>query len=118
MRGEDGDPHPRGTGSRRVHPHMRGKDVPASNGAGGDHRFTPTCVGKMGSRGSRPRDLTGSPPHAWGRCSASGVRSGCWTVHPHMRGEDAVVPLPVPPFLGFTPTCVGKMCRGLAIVIG
>src|SRR5690606_5388769 len=50
------------------------------------HRFTPTCVGTTGRLASRPL----SP-----------------SVHPHVRGDDALQVHRADGVLRFTPTCVG-----------
>ena len=113
---------------RSVHPHMRGEDYHADIADFPRPRFPPTCVGKTGGVGSAPvvspvhphmrgedieylsewRQFVGSPPHAWGRPSATPAGSlqarftptcvgktrslhpsdAFPTVHPHVRGED------------------------------
>ena len=111
----------------KAHPHVRGEDVGQrgrANGLPGSPprawggprrvpllmpwpRLTPTCVGRTGDRG---RPMRGHP------------------AHPHVRGEDAVMPAnpacgggspprawggrtttpPPPQLLRLTPTCVGR----------
>ena len=114
----------------------------------GPYRFTPTCAGKTPGLEGFPRLRAGSPPRAWGRPVADEERpaghrftptcvgktqekkpgGSAFSVHPHVRGEDSIRPLPagvtdgspprawgrrVPreprdPCERFTPTCVGK----------
>ncbi len=93
-----------------VHPHVRGDDSPA--------RW-------------RLRPYIGPPPRAWGRSKNQGVgleasrstptcvgtmpRPGYpeqrRTVHPHVRGDDAVGSHSPYSLRWSTPTCVGTICR-------
>src|SRR6266851_4164186 len=99
-----------------VHPHMRGDNV-----------FGAILV-------TLPR---GSPPHAWGQCPPLAPAWRLWSVNPHMRGDNAAPAVSTncvsgsPPHawgqcraahhrgddLRFTPTCVGTISRGSAMVL-
>ncbi len=147
MRGEDDRIFLRTPGSCGSPPHawgrLHGITIRTSTA-----RFTPTCVGKTYCRSPFSDRPTGSPPHAWGRpiilfflsmghrFTPTCVGKTCHrhrrlpvtSVHPHMRGEDALsdafllhvigspphawgrlLPYSISCFIfRFTPTCVGK----------
>ena len=54
-------------------------------------RFTPTCVGKILAQIVFLRRVRGSPPRAWGRFHQCCPPVHWESVHPHVRGEDAVI---------------------------
>jgi len=115
MRGDNSTTAPQHGMARTVHPHMRGDNC---------H----TTV-------TRDSFVTGSPPHAWGQCSALVFCASQYSVHPHMRGDNTTSVLSTltsfagsPPHawgqctsgaeekelsLRFTPTCVGTMSPSL-----
>ena len=76
--------------STTVHPHMRGADVSAFCTISMIQRFIPTCVGADVSCRPTIPDGGGSSPHAWGRWPRARARRIWTTVHPHMRGADAL----------------------------
>jgi len=53
----------------------------------------------------------GSPPRAWGRFGSPRLRYELFSVHPHVRGEDAPANVGRQRLERFTPTCVGKIKR-------
>ena len=71
-------------GGRTVHPHVRGES--GMNRMGILARFTPTCVGKAGLRGSSRPGPSTVHPHVRGE-SADPTGPVRRTVHPHVRGE-------------------------------
>jgi len=54
-------------------------------------------------------DNGGSPPRAWGKCRVQRAQVGDHAVHPHGRGENAMMAMPSAVPVRFTPTGVGKM---------
>ena len=50
-----------------VHPHIRGENEFAGILATDAIRFTPTYVGKIVYADVDAGDMTGSPPHTWGK---------------------------------------------------
>ena len=58
------------------------------------------------------KDLSGSPPHAWGRLQLRPHTRISQAVHPHMRGEDSSQRRWWAAPGRFTPTCVGKTQPG------
>ena len=111
---------------------MRGADAGCRKIWKRRSRFIPTCVGQMLAVISSTASVPGSSPHAWGRFLYADVLRVGYTVHPHMRGADDILPrLPqksqsVHPHMRgadwqnvnleaktirFIPTCVGQIFK-------
>ena len=75
----------------KVHPHMRGDNLPNS----------PVV-----------QVIIGSPPHAWGQRRQAQRTQSDSQVHPHMRGDNGRVCGVHRRGCRFTPTCVGTTRRG------
>ncbi len=116
-----------GRASRTVHPHVRkyGKCADLF----GSLWFTPTCVEYEGEATPKTKTPCGSPPACVGNTSKHGLTGKKKVVHPHVRGEYALVSSSArsgingsPPrawgirsgptrrssIVQFTPTCVGN----------
>ena len=76
---------------KRVHPHARGEDVPATHCSAWSN---------------------GSPPRPWGRRDWGGLITTPTPVHPHARGEDGHAKWLLALAKRFTPTPVGKTLAG------
>ena len=72
-------------------------------------RFIPTCVGNMPGLFTRARKSAGSSPCAWGTCIPASESAALMAVHPHARGEHALVCHGSPLLPRFIPTHVGNM---------
>ena len=94
---------------KSVHPHVRGENGLQARCLSLASRFTPTCVGKMLNMQTKIDNIPGSPPRAWGKLPWRISSRRRPTVHPHVRGENALAHDRTAAQPRFTPTCVGKM---------
>ncbi len=77
-------------GGNSVHPHLRGDNDLSLVDKEIERRFTPTCVGTINTAPALLAKPTGSPPPAWGQCVLDGIVKTLVSVHPHLRGDNAV----------------------------
>ena len=91
-----------------VHPHIRGADRKLDVQPLAVFRFIPTYVRQTVSSMSSPLLSFGSSPHTWGRPCPPGTGNRAWPVHPHIRGADGRMGLPVSESHRFIPTYVGQ----------
>ena len=113
-------PHAGGENARRqcllrrraVHPHAGGENFTEYVNKVKKLRFTPTRVGKTGSKLLYRSLSNGSPPRGWGKLNIAGVAATDWAVHPHAGGENKIYCFHTTLHCGSPPRGWGKL--GLA----